>query len=93
MCGLCVYAEHAPNAMVNGAVACTVGGELARYCPRGVFAPNRKTMKWAGVEWIGVPIFHRILLRLFHPKKPAFSVWAGCGCLSRLRDWWDKATA
>jgi len=89
MCHLCPHAEHAPNAFVSGAVACTIGGKIMVECPLKIF-DSGPVKHWAGINWYGVPMPHRILLWAFHPKHPRPSSFSSCGCLVWLKNWYNK---
>lgn len=94
MCHTCIYAEHAPNAFVGGAISCTIeGGKLLEKCPKGKFGESAGVVKWLGLEWYGVPYPIRLALWICHPKHPKPSGFTGCGCLKVVKDWWKNLKA
>ena len=86
-CHLCVYAEHLPDALNDGAVRCTVNGEAVvglRVCPIGNFDEG-PYVRWIGLNWIGLPWPMRAFLWLAKRTHPAIGSWSGCGCILRLK--------
>ena len=103
ICHVCAFAEHAPRAWVDGAMACTISGRPitehlgGAACPRG-YHPTCKSLvarlPWPGlawVEWYGVPWPIRVALWSFHPRHPARGGWPGCGCLVAVKAWFRAA--
>jgi len=91
-CHMCIYAEHGPSAMNDGAVSCTIDGKpvCGRVaCPKGKFGANG-LIKSLGVWHYGAAYWQRVIvwaLKRTHPKPGAFPF---CGCVKVLRDWWDS---
>lgn len=86
-CHLCVYAEHLPDALNDGAVSCTVNGKAVvglRVCPIGYFDEG-PYVRWLGLQWIGLPAPLRWFLFLFKRSHPMPSMFDGCGCLRWLK--------
>lgn len=90
-CHLCLYSEHLPDAVNQGATLCYDGVPIVgrSVCPRGYF-DSTGIVRWMGIRWYGLPIFMRVFLYLFKRSHPKISSWNSCGCVVVIKDFWTK---
>lgn len=94
-CHMCIWAEHGPSAMNDGAISCTIDNKPVvgrQTCPKGKWraVDGVTDCKSLGVWHYGAPWWQRILvwaLKRTHPKYGAFPF---CGCVKPLKDLWDR---
>lgn len=90
MCAVC------PNR--DGFTHCTLDGRpmLSRPCPIGRHPDAKNVVKWAGLEWYGVPYPIRWAMRrkwfrrLVGAGSLCESKFMGCGCHVPLKDEWER---
>lgn len=87
-CHLCPHAETGYRQTVIG---CTLNGQSIIERMAGGDCPVNRVgadgnVQWAGVEWVGLPMVHRVWLWAFHPSHPAIGSWPGCGCVKVVKD-------
>lgn len=88
VCCACIWGQHEDRQTV----ACTISGEpVAEHlgwkpCPLDKHGPRRKTVRWLGLVWYGVPYPIRVWLWVTNEKHPKPSSFTGCGCIKALKD-------
>lgn len=91
MCSVCRAGERGTSDFGRrGTVRCSVSGRDIRDhvvhgspCPLRVHPePGELVLRWARVEWYGVPMPVRLWLR----RRPG--AFEGCGCIKPLKDAW-----
>lgn len=90
MCGACQSLDR------PGMVVCTIDGKpsLSRPCPIGKHADKDGVVRWAGLEWHGMPYPIRLVYRwswlrwLTGVRNPRLANLKpeGCGCCVGLKD-------
>lgn len=91
MCWTCSHRRDTVDAKGVKVTSCTIDGiELQdrKTCQRGYFGKDGITRLF-GVRFYRVPKPIRWLFWLTHWNYPP-SYFRACGCLKRLRDWWDR---
>lgn len=58
-------------------------------CPRERFVPGDRTIRWIGLDWIGLPMPLRWLAWALGAASVRPGGWWGCGCARVLREAWD----
>jgi hypothetical protein len=74
---------------------CSVDGRpcLSRTCPKDRHDDGDGTLVWFWVRWYGVPFPIRAVMRtpiwMWIGGLPLSGTLVGCGCVKRLKDWWE----
>lgn len=56
-------------------------------CPKGRFPDKDGITRRYWLRWFNVPFPDRVILRLFHRKKPAVcKAYDGCGCIVPVKN-------
>ena len=87
MCQACPHAERLPS---GSAITCTISGRsilaavnVEDACPVGRHPDRDGRIRWAGVDWLGVPEPLRWRLTWALGREPRGLT--GCGCLAALK--------
>ena len=90
VCHLCLYADHGPSAMNDGAIACTIDGMPVvgrQSCPRGKWKRDGGTLLVKSLWWhYGAAWWQRVVVRVFKRTHPKYKDFDGCGCIKVLKD-------
>jgi len=94
-CHTCLWAEHGPSAMNDGAISCTIDNKPVagrQTCPKGKWREvvGVTECKSLGVWFYGAPFWKRFLVMAFKESRPKYNAFSGCGCVRVLKDWWTS---
>jgi hypothetical protein len=90
LCYTCIWADRreAPLRCQSQPVSVRIS---ARSCPRGKFAADRETVRWAWLAWYGLPAPLRVAMWLDKVARYTLAGLKpdrlpGCGCWKPLKD-------
>ena len=95
VCHLCIYAEHGPSAMNDGAISCTIDGKPVvgrSQCPRGKWRHDNGVLlvRSLGIWHYGAAWWQRVLVWALKATHPKYSDFSQCGCIVVLKNWYNK---